>query len=207
MDQNSYAPIRYRVVVPVRGMTAEQATNRAIAAGIAPTSQEARLLVGIEATRTPWEVVVTFEVTASGAEPTAVEVRSTNGEPVTRAVWDVIRPAAVIQEARDMVQWLNPGSETAKSIASRATPNRAGRPPEYTDEHYRAVALVYTAAEAQGLSPVREVAKAWEGRPHPRRPSELFSGLTGPNDKRARSWVRAARARGFLSDAHDGSDP
>ncbi len=149
---------------------------------------------------------MTFEISANGAVPTSLELRSTKGEPVSRAVWDSVKPAALIQEARDLVAWLNPDSVAATGLAT-TTRKSAGRPPEYTDEHYRNVAMVYSAAVEEGLSPVREVAKAWEGKPHPRRSSELFSGLTAPTDKRARAWVRAARARGYLSDARDGSDP
>lgn len=84
------------------------------------------------------------------------------------------------------------GTPGQASVASATRPSgvKRGAPRQYSDGHYRRVAAVYQAAEAAGRPPVREVARAFEGK---------FPGLTDPTDRRARAWVRAARARGFLA--------
>lgn len=197
MTQNHSQALRHRVIVPLGGATVAAARSRAIEVGLDPASPEARLLAGIESPHTDWDVVVTFEVGAAGAVPVSLEIRSKRGEAVTRAVWDQVRPAALIQEARDLVAWLAPDSKAAAELATQVRKG-SGRPREYPDEHYRRVAQVYLTASAQGLSPVREIAKAWEGQVHPGRPSERLKGLTSPTDRRARAWARAARTRGFL---------
>ncbi len=119
---------------------------------------------------------------------------------MTRAVWDRVRLAEVVREAAAQADWLAPVAGT-EPIEQPTRAARTGRPAEYTDEHYRAVGRVYSAAVAEGQPPVRAVARAFEGRPHPTRPDERLSGLLRTSDKRARTWVRAARARGYITDS------
>jgi len=184
------------VVVPLFvGVSVEAARERAAAFGLDPGSPAARL-VALEHPAADWEAVVTFEVGAGGVVPTGVEVRSTRGEPVTRGVWDRVRLAAVIDEAARLVAWLGPVNrhpERAQPFETRPQHRgRAkGRPFVYSDDHYRRVGRVYRAAEVAGAPPVRAVALAFAG---------AFPGLTDPTDRRARSWVRAARARGYIAD-------
>jgi hypothetical protein len=187
----------HRVRVPLGAMTVEQAKARAGAVGIDPNSREA-LLVGLEQVDTGWEAVVRFEVGAKGIVPIGVEIVSTRVEPITRTVWDRVRLIEVIDEAVALVAWLGPVSrhpERAEPFERR--PQRRGRgkgrPAQYSDEHYRRVGAVYMAAFADATTrhaPVRAVAKAFAG--------EVEGNLLAANDKRARSWVREARRRGYI---------
>jgi len=198
MDQNA-GPIKHRVRVPIDGMTVAEARARVKELGLDPNSREARL-VAVEQAEPEWEAVVTFDVGASGAVATGVEVRSTCGRPVSRAVWDRVRVAEVIAEAAAMVAWLGPITrqpERAAPFRDSQRPRGPGRPPEYDDEHYRRVGQVYMAAREAGLAPVRAVARAFED-------SGRFRELTAPTDRRARYWVRAARARGYIGTPKDG---
>lgn len=199
MDQSPPKALRHCVVVPLDGQTVGGARARAEALGLDPDSPHARLVGALEYVEPDWEVAVTFEVGSDGAVPVGVEVRSLRGEALTRAVWDRVRPANVIREARDSVAWFHP--ELAAEFTDPGTAFRRGRPPEYPDEFYRRVGQVYMTALAEHESPVRTVARAWEGKPHPGRPSEILTGLLSTTDKRARAWVRAARARGYITDS------
>jgi len=161
-----------------------------------PESPIARFMAGIEQIDTGWLAVVTFEVGAAGPVATGFEVRSTQGKPVTRAVWDRVRVGHLIDEAAALVAWLGPVTkhpERAEPFETR--PQRRGRgrgaPARYSDEHYRRVGQVYMAALAERMPPVRAVAKAFVGG---------FPGLTETRDRRARTWVREARARGYITE-------
>jgi hypothetical protein len=113
-------------------------------------------------------------------------------------VWDRVRLIEVIDEAVALVAWLGPVSrhpERAEPFERR--PQRRGRgkgrPAQYSDERYRRVGAVYMAAFADATTrhaPVRAVAKAFAG--------EVEGNLLAANDKRARSWVREARRRGYI---------
>jgi hypothetical protein len=179
------------------GMTVEQAKARAGVLGLDPDSREARL-VRLEQVDTGWEAVVRFEVGAKGVVPVGVEVRSTRGELLTRAVWDRVRLQQVMDEAVALVAWLGPVSRRPDQAEpfERRPQNRGrgkGRPAQYSDEHYRRVGAVYMAAVGDATTrhaPVRAVAKAFA--------SEVEGDLLAANDKRARSWVREARRRGYI---------
>lgn len=129
----------------------------------------------------------------------ASRVRSPTGQEMTRRIWDRVRPAEMIREARDSVAWFHP-ERSADFTDQRAGARRGGRPSEYPDEFYRRVGQVYMTALANQESPVRAVAKAWKGKPHPGMPSKSLGDPTAPGDKRARAWVRTARDRGYITD-------
>jgi hypothetical protein len=188
-------PVVHLVRVPIGGMTVQQAKMRAKSLGLADTP-ETRVLVGLEQVDTGWEAVVRFEVGSAGVVATGVEIRSTRGEPLTRVVWDRVRLAERIAEAAQLVAWLGPVTkhperaqpfETKPQKRGRAK----GRPAVYNDDHYRRVGSVYTAARADGVWPVRAVAKAF---------ANDFPGLDNTEDKRPRSWVREARRRGYIAE-------
>lgn len=190
MDQNERQPVRHRVTVPLFvGESVADWQARARAHGLDPESREARLVGMLEAPAPEWEAVVTFEVGPAGAIPTGVEVRSTEGQPVTRAVWDRVRLAEVIREAEALAGWLAPMRPGVQRLPASDKPRSPGRPRTYDDGHYLRVANVYRAALAEGEPPVRAVARAFAGE---------FPGLTDPRDRRARSWVRTARALGYI---------
>lgn len=175
----------------------ERARARASELGLDPESHESRL-VGLESAATAWEAIVTFEIGARGAVPTGIELRSTAGERINRKVWDRLRVAQVIGEAAALVAWLAPLShqpQIAKAFEGSAGGSpRRGRPPTYSDDHYRRVAQVHLAALASKetkvrSAPVRAVARAFVHE---------FPGLTDSDDMRPRSWVRECRARGYV---------
>jgi hypothetical protein len=195
MDQISGRPIRHRVVVPVDGWTVAHARARAERFGIDPDSREAGVVMALEDPAPEWEAVVTFEVGAAGTIPTGVEIRSTQGQPVTRRVWDRVRLAEVIREAEALAEWLAPLKRGGQPLPASSRPRSPGRPREYDDDHYRRVGAVYMAAKAAGEAPVRAVARAF---------AEQFPGLTGQTDRRARSWVRAAKRLGFIAEPGKG---
>jgi len=182
-------PIRHRVTVPLFGETVADWQARADAFGIDPTTPHARLAGMLEAPAPEWEAVVTFEVGSAGTVPTAVEIRSVNGQALTRAVWQRVRLAEVMREAEALAGWLAPLKPGRPMLPGSTKPRSPGRPREYDDEHYRRVANIYLAAVAERKPPVRAVAAAF---------AAAYPGITDAHDKRARSWVRAARALGFL---------
>jgi hypothetical protein len=193
MAEDDRPAVVHRVRVPIGGMTVEQAKERARSLGLAD-SPETRLLIGLEQVDTGWEAVVRFEVGAAGVVPVGVEVVSTRGEPLTRAVWERIRLREVMDEAAAMVAWLGPVTKHPEQAQPFETkPQRRGRgkgrPSIYSDDHYRRVGSVYMAAAKHRQSPVRAVAKAFEAE---------FPGLSDKGDRRARSWVREARRRGYI---------
>jgi len=172
-----------------------QARARAERHGIDPDSREARLVVALEAPEAEWEAVVTFEVGAAGTIPTGVEIRSTQGQRVTRGVWDRVRLAGVIREAEALTEWLAPLKRGGQPLPASDRPRSPGRPRLYDDDHYRRVGAVHMAAQAEGSAPVRAVARAF---------AEQFPGLTDPTDRRARTWVRAAKRLGFIAEPGKG---
>ena len=186
-----------RVAVPIGGPTIRDHRARASALGLDPDSREARL-VTVEETEPDWQAVVSFEVGSSGAVPISVAIESNRGQPVTRAVWDRVRVAEVIREAAETVAWLGPVVFKPDMITPIAVDDRPrgrgrGRPATYSDAHYRRVADIYSNA---GKRPVRAVAAAF---------ASDFPGITGSTDRRARSWVREARRRGYISEREDAS--
>lgn len=197
------ARVVHRVKCPIGGMTVADARSRAEDLGLDPDWPQDRFLLALEQVETGWEAVVTFEIGAAGVVPVGVAVQSTRGEPVTRAMWDRLRPAEIIAEAAATVAWLGPITghpERAQPFETRPQKRGRGkgRPPIYSDDHYRRVAVVYMAAKMEGLPPVRAVAKAFE---------DQFPGVTAPKDRRARAWVRAARGRGYITEkeiSHEG---
>lgn len=192
MDQKDGHPIRHRVTVPLFGGSVNGWRSRADSLGFDPSTPHGVLVGMLDEPVPKWEAVVTFEVGSAGAVATGVEVRSTDGQPVKRAVWDRVRLAEVIREAEALAAWLAPLRPRAPKLPESDKPKSPGRPREYFNDHYQRVSKVYWAALAEGKPPVRAVARAFV---------KEFPGLTDLRDRRARSWVRAARSLGYIPEA------
>lgn len=185
--------MKHRVVVPLDGLTVEDARAQAAGLGLDPESPHARLLHALQP-EPAWEAVVTFDVGADGAVPIGVEVRSTGRERVTRALWDRVKVGEVIREAAAQAAWLAPvlGTPSRARIEPSTSSKGRGAPRRLTDEFLQRVAAVVVTAQEHGEPHVRAVVREFV---------KDYPGLDSPTDKRARYWVRAARARGFLPPA------
>lgn len=191
MSDGRDSPLLHRAEVPIDGLTVAELRERAESSGLDPDRPEVRALLSLQQPEATWVASVTFEVRPDGAVPVAVELRSTTGQAVSRKAWDSIKVATVIAEARTSAEWLAPatGRTAPAELAEPVRTGRRGRPPTYSDEHYRRVARVYLAAVAAGERPLRAVARAFEGE---------YPGLADSGDNRVKSWAVACRARGLL---------
>jgi hypothetical protein len=158
-------------------------------------------LLALGAREPNWVADVTFSIGAHGTICTALNVRSLKGDALTPGRLRDVRYAQVIDDALTTLQWLRPGA-AARPVRSGA---QRGRPREYTDSFYAQVANVYMAAVKSGQRPVRAVAEAFSGEPHPTVEGETFGDLTVRHETRPRAWVSAARNLGFITEERTGA--
>jgi hypothetical protein len=181
-------------------MTVTDRRERIEGLGLDLDNPTARLAVSVEQPEPFWEAVVTFEVGAAGTVPVAIKLQSTRGRPVTAEVWKLVKVGSVIKEAVEQVSWLAPLSRHPEQASPFETgPQqrrwRKGRPAIYSDAHYQRVGQIYMAAVEDNRPPVRAVAQVFADED-----PQQWGRLTAGDDKRARAWVRAARARGYITD-------
>jgi hypothetical protein len=156
----------------------------------------------------PWEVTLDWRQAEDGIECIGVAIKALDPVtapnitaslmrklPIVRLIARVRREryereGGAVIEALDSGQDLDLDEDEAGQLRASSDPwaeRRRGRPTELGHDHYRDVAIVYSAALAANAPPLRAVEKRWQ--------------VSRPTASR---WVAAARSAGLLPPTEQG---
>jgi len=149
-----------------------------------------------QAGETEWLARVHWRVTPEGVVPVGMTLLNTAGLPITAEQWRRVKPATVLRASHDLVEAMALLGSLFPEQADRdaaahlldvvtTTNERSG----YGEDHYRAVALVYSrAVKAGDKAPVQAV------RRHFRK------GYPDLKESTVKGWIRTAKARGLITE-------